>query len=237
MQKLRPILRTHLPEQNLEVKSTVRPLAEKPLGALSLPTLPLGNPSRRLTPLLRQSPRPYRILDFDTECRPLSYLGGDYTTGEVTAIAASWEGSKKMWSRLLGRDDALDMLQGFVALYNQADVVTGHYVRKHDLPILNGALLEYGLPPLGRKMVSDTYSDLVSRKYLSASQENLAAMFGLSHRKEHMNQVQWREANRLTPKGLKETKRRVAGDVRQHKELRQRLIEVGALGPPRLWKP
>ena len=176
-----------------------------------------------------------RILDFDIENRPLSYLGQDFTTGEITAIAASWVGEEKVKVWLLGRDDAAEMLRGFLELYNQADIVTGHYIRKHDLPVLNGALLEQGMAPLGRKMTSDTKGDLIRSKYLSMSQESLGAMFGITHRKEHMNQVQWREANRLTPKGLKETKRRVAGDVKQHKELRRRLIEVGALRAPRVW--
>jgi hypothetical protein len=181
--------------------------------------------------------RPLRVLDFDIENRPLAYMGMDFTSGEVTAIAASWEGEEKVWVRMLGRDTAEEMLAGFVALYEQADMVTGHYIRMHDLPVLNGALLEHGLQPLTQKLSSDTKLDLVKSRYLSQSQENLAAMFGLSYRKEHMNQPQWREANRLTVKGLKETRRRVAGDVRQHKQLRKRLIEAGVLGPPKTWRP
>src|SRR5690242_8588722 len=88
-----------------------------------------------------------RVLDFDIENRPLSYLGQDYTTGEITAIAASWEGEHHVKVWLLGRDSPDDMLRGFVDLYDQADIVTGHYIRKHDLPIINGALLERGMGP------------------------------------------------------------------------------------------
>jgi hypothetical protein len=50
-----------------------------------------------------------------------------------------------------------------------------------------------------------------------------------------MSQPDWREANRLTPAGLKETRRRVIGDVKQHKNLRDKLLEVGALGAPKMW--
>lgn len=181
--------------------------------------------------------KPLRVLDFDIENRPLSYLGMDFTTGEVTAIAAGWEGQDKVWVRLLGQDPVMEMLQGFVDLYDQADIVTGHYIRGHDLPVLNGALLEVGLPPLKQKLVSDTKKDLIQSRYLSMSQESLSGMYDLPFPKEHMSQPQWREANRLTPKGLKETRRRVAGDVRQHKALRRKLIEAGALGPPRMWRP
>ncbi len=181
--------------------------------------------------------KPLRTLDFDIENRPLSYAGNDWTTCEVTAIAASWVGSKQIRSWLLGQDDPVEMLEAFVKLYDRADCVTGHYIRKHDLPILNGAMLEYGLPPLSAKLTHDTKIDMLKKRDMSASQESLGRMYGLGWPKEHMSQPEWREANRLTPKGLKETKRRVVGDVRQHKELRLRLLEAGMLHPPRMWYP
>ena len=181
--------------------------------------------------------REQRILDFDIENRPLSYAGSDWTTAEVTAIAAGWTDQTRVRCWLLGRDDPEDMLLAFSDLYNAADCVTGHYIRKHDLPILNGALLEYHLPLLGPKLTCDTKGDLVKKKDMSASQESLSEMYGLSHPKEHMSQPKWREANRLTEAGLKETRRRVVGDVRQHKALRERLLEAGALGPPKVWNP
>lgn len=180
---------------------------------------------------------PLRILDFDIENRPLSYLGMDYTTAEITAIACSWLDQDDVDVWLLGKCKPKTILRNFVRLYNQADIVTGHYIRKHDLPIINGALLEQGLPPLTRKLVSDTKTDLVKRSGISASQENLSAMYGLDAPKEHMNQHEWREANRLTPIGLEATRRRVIGDVLQHKQLRARLVQAGALGPPRIWEP
>ena len=193
--------------------------------------------ARPLSNLRWTEGKPLKTLDFDTENRPLSYLGGDFTTGEITAIAASWTDAKKTRVWLLGKDEPVQMLREFVELYNRADCVTGHFIRKHDLPILNGAMLEYGLPPLSAKLTSDTYSDLRKRKHLSASQEALGQMYGLGWPKEHMSQPEWREANRLTPRGLNETKRRVVGDVRQHKELRQRLLQARMLHPPKMWCP
>lgn len=181
--------------------------------------------------------KPLRWLDFDLENRPLSYAGNDWTTAEVTAIAASWLDQKKVHCWLLGRDDPETMLREFVELYNEAGGVTGHYIRKHDLPILNGALLEYGMPPLGAKLTCDTCLDLVKKKDMSASQESLSEMYGLSHPKEHMSQPKWREANRLTEAGLKETRRRVVGDVKQHKALRAHMLEAGVLGAPKVWTP
>jgi hypothetical protein len=180
--------------------------------------------------------RPRRILDFDIENRPLTYLGGDYTTAEVTAIAWSFVGSDIITSSLLGEDKGHVMLELFREAFDQADMVTGHYIRKHDLPIINGALMEYGLAPLGDKLTEDTKLDLIKRKDFSASQESLAATLGISAPKVHMDQHKWREANRLTQRGLEATKQRVEGDVLQHKMLRVRLRELGMLHPPKVWR-
>jgi hypothetical protein len=179
-----------------------------------------------------------RVLDFDSECRPLAYMGQDFTTGEVTAVAACWvDDPKSMRVWLLGRDAPVTMLEGFRQMYDAADLIAGHFCRAHDLPLLAGALLEYGLPPLSEKLVSDTKCDLVKRKHLSASQENLAAALGIAAPKVTMSNHDWREANRLTPIGLEKTYARVVGDVRQHVALRQRLIELDLLGPARMWYP
>lgn len=178
-----------------------------------------------------------RILDFDIENRPLSYLGADFTTADITAIAASWVGEKKVHVWLLGEVTGEEMLTGFRALYDQAAIVTGHYIRRHDLPIINGAMIEHGLPTLAAKLVCDTKQDLVKRSGVSASQESLADMLGVKSPKEHMTQSDWRKANRLIPAGLAETKRRVVGDVRQHKELRAAMITRGLLSPPKVWFP
>lgn len=179
------------------------------------------------------------LLDFDLENRPLSYLGSDFTTAEITAIAASWVGDRKVhcWLLTADRDSSMEMLSGFMELYEQADIVTGHNIRRHDLPILNGALLEAGLPQMRAKMSQDTYADLKRRQGVSASQESLAAMLGVPAPKRHMTQVDWREANRLTDEGLSRTRERVIGDVIQHKHLREELLRIGWLKPPRVWAP
>lgn len=180
-----------------------------------------------------------RILDFDIENRPLSYLGQDFTTAEITAIAACWHGrpgTMKVW--LLGRDEPKAMLEGFREMYDAADMVTGHYIRMHDLPIINGSLVERGLPPLDQKLTCDTKLDLVKRgPVISASQENLSTMLGLAPPKIHMNTVLWREANRLTDEGLKLTYKRAVSDVIQHMALRAALVKRGLLSPPRVWRP
>lgn len=183
--------------------------------------------------------RRVRILDFDIENRPLSYLGQDYTTADVTAIAWCFDGEPKtMRCMLLGRDSQTEMLKAFLRAYDAADMVTGHYIRMHDLPIINGTLVELGLPCLSEKLTCDTKLDLVKKgPVISASQENLCAMLGLAAPKVHMNTVLWREANRLTPAGLKLTAKRAIGDVIQHMQLRKALVERDLLGPPQSWRP
>jgi hypothetical protein len=180
--------------------------------------------------------RQQRVLDFDIENRPLSYLGSDFTTAEVTAIAWAWTDSPDVTVYLLGEHDLTDILRSFVDAYNQADLVTGHFILGHDLPMLNGALMECGLPPLADKLVQDTKVHLMRAKGISKSQESLGAMFRLDAPKVTMNQSKWRAANRLTPDGLREVRERVVGDVRQHIELRRVLLERGLLAPPKVWR-
>jgi hypothetical protein len=179
------------------------------------------------------------ILDFDIENRPLAYLGQDFTTAEITAIAWSWVGKEKIHCALLdlSPESGYEMLMEFMKAYAKADIVTGHYIREHDLPVINGSLMEFGEPPLLPVMVQDTKIDLMSRKYISASQENLSEMIGVEVDKFHMTNAMWRESNRLTPLGLEYTRKRVTIDVQQHKLLREGLLEHGYLASPSVWRP
>ena len=189
------------------------------------------------TSTFRWASRPLRILDFDIEARPLSWINADFVSREVTAIGAKFIGDKRGKCWLLGTHDPVLMLEGFRELYEQADVVTGHYIRGYDLPTINSAMLDNGLPPLGPKLAQDTKNDLLKLQGLSKSQASLAETLGLELGKEGMSQKQWREANRLRPGGIRETRRRVMGDVEQHIQLRAALAERGWLSPPRVWRP
>lgn len=182
--------------------------------------------------------RALRILDFDIENRPLSYWVPDNPTAEITAIASCWaDDMNSMEVLLLGEVDGAEMLRRFVDRYNEADIVTGHYIRKHDLPILNGSLMEFGLPLLGPKMSCDTRLDMMKKADLPATQEFLIETLGVPVPKVHMTQADWREANRLTPEGLRKTKARVAGDVLGHMLLRLAMVERGMLRAPSVWRP
>lgn len=179
-----------------------------------------------------------KVLDFDIENRPLSYWVADRPTAEITAIASCWvDDIESMEVGLLGRDEPEEMLVNFVNRYNEADIVTGHYIRRHDLPIINGALLEYGMPQLEPKMTSDTKLDMFKKADIPATQEFLSDLFGLPISKVRMGQTDWREANRLTDRGLEATYKRASGDVYQHMLLRQRMLSLNLLKAPKMWHP
>lgn len=180
----------------------------------------------------------FRWLDFDSECRPISYLGSDFTTADLTAIAAGYcdEDEIECWVQTKRAGSAKAMLRRFREVWDEADGVTGHNIRRHDLPMLNGAMLEVGLPTLTPKMTCDTYGDLKKKSGISGSQENLSSMLGLSAPKVGMSTTSWREANRLTPAGIESTKNRVISDVVQHKQLRAALIERDMLRQPKVWR-
>jgi hypothetical protein len=202
------------------------------------PTLPPTVRAPRIEPSrITVSHRPLKVLDFDIENRPLSYLGSDFTTGEVTAISWAWtDRPQDVTVYLLGETALRDILLAFCAVYAEADMVTGHYIIGHDLPMLNGALMEYQLPALGDKLVHDTKVHLIRRKGISCSQESLGAMLRLDHAKVQMNQSKWRAANRLTPEGLKLVRERVTGDVTQHIAMRRELDALGYLSGPKMWR-
>lgn len=193
----------------------------------------------RLAPKQRQ-----RVLDFDVECRPIAWYGGDWVTKQPTAIAWKFVGERgAVQCAQIGEsfdarnvlDEERAMLAAFIEAYDAADIVTGHYIRGFDLPLLNGALMRLGLPLLGAKLTHDTKGDLARGQGLSKSQENLGAMFELAHPKVPMNTARWAEGNMLLPEGLEATRKRVVGDVRQHIELRAAMLERGLLGPPQPW--
>ena len=135
------------------------------------------------------------------------------------------------------------MLERFADRYNQADMVTGHYIRKHDLPIINGALYDENMPLLGPKLTSDTKLDMMKKADIPATQEFLLELLdpqcniGIPLIKYHMSQRTWREANRLTRKGVEQTRIRVQNDVHAHEHMRDAMMARGMLRGPKMWNP
>lgn len=202
----------------------------------------------------RLGERKPKILDFDIEVRPLAFYGGDQVTKQVTAIAWAWaEDDPYIESRLLGdpiqvgeTSDGLgiyrtatvdDLLDEFIPVLLSADVVTGHFIRGFDLPVLNAQLLRLRRPGLPTLTTEDTKGDLDKMSGISKSQENLGATLGTPAPKVGMNTAAWEAGNTLTREGRDLVRERVEGDVSQHLQLRRELIEAGFLGRTRAWTP
>lgn len=183
-----------------------------------------------------------KILSFDIEARPLGWYGGDWVHKEVTVIASGWVDGYRVTDiqvDVLTRRSFSQqaMLARFHKRYDQADMVTGHYIRGFDLPVLQAGYAEHNMNLLEQKMTSDTKGDLIKYTGVSKSQENIASFLGISSPKIQMNMGKWRAANRLTRKGIALAKERAKGDIVQQVEMRAELMDRGLLGPPKLWLP
>jgi len=187
---------------------------------------------------------PARVLDFDIETRRIGFhSAGRFAPDgcEPIAVAWKWHGSDAdPIVKTLNRQWTLNSLKWMVRpLFEamaEADVVTGHYIRKFDLPILAGVAMETGLKFPRPLVTLDTKLDLVDSAGLSKSQENLGALLGLEASKFSMNDNKWRAAARLTEEGLAEAQTRVVSDVIQHEELFTALRNAGQLGGPTIWQ-
>jgi DNA polymerase elongation subunit (family B) len=179
-----------------------------------------------------------RILDFDTECRPLHYSEWR-DESQITALAWGWVDEPRVHHRLLAQDlsNEREILAQFLEVYREADMVTGHYLVRHDLPLINDHCMRFGWGLLQPKRVQDTKTLLPRVKGLGLSQENLGTLYELDKKKHRMNGRRWAMANTLTAEGMEEARKRVVADVRQHKELRRVLLDHGYLKVPKTWTP
>jgi hypothetical protein len=182
--------------------------------------------------------RRLRVLDFDSECRPMHY--SEYRDeSQITAIAWGWVGESAIEYEILDQDlgNEQHMLLRFLEAYREADMVTGHYITRHDLPMINDHCMRFGWSLLEPKLVQDTKTLLTRVRGLGLSQENLGTLFELDEKKHHMNGRRWAVANTLSEAGREEARKRVVQDVRQHKRLRTALIHLGYLKAPVTWRP
>jgi hypothetical protein len=192
--------------------------------------------------------RPARLLCFDVENRPLSYWWGDKTTAEITAIGWKWRHQPDVQTLLLSPGGGFRTDDGrsisaphayhlFRDELARADCVFGHNVRRHDLPLFQSGLLRLHLGTLPELRTTDTLRDYPRKKDMSASLESFAYMYGLELEKPNMPPSKWEVANRLTRDGIGETRNRVVADVLLQEALRDKLADLGLLGPQRIWKP
>lgn len=243
--RLKRISSTSLPQA--PAPSTEPPLVGRlphlPLGRISTsPTQAPLSKVRALQPSTRD-----KILCFDLENRPLAYWYDGMCTSEITAFGWKWHHYHEVHTMLLTNDGHFEDDLGirwpsatahetFSTILQSADIVYGHNIRRHDLPIIQAHLLRLHLPPLGELTTTDTLRDYPKRGGMSASLANLAAYYGLEGEKKVMTQNDWEDANRLTSSGIPLARERVVGDVLLQERLRDKLLELEILKAPRTWR-
>jgi len=182
--------------------------------------------------------RKLKVLDLDTEVLPGHWIGGDFVSKVMTAVAWKWFDSREAVQCMTHYSYTPEqMAEAIRDQIREADVVVGHYIRGFDLRIINGALMRGEHEPLDQVLAHDTKLDLLTTHGRSLSQKNLAAMLGIRQPKVDVNLTEWEGFNTRAPgfeaKGIE----RVKGDVTQNIALRKRLVELGWIGPPQLWDP
>lgn len=211
-------------------------------------------------PRITTTPLPtLRVMDFDTECRPMHY--SDWRPeSQMTAYAwktfdlvfspnagLSWAAvlPTSIEGGVLNQDmsNERELLANFLDAYDKADMVVGHYIRKHDLPLVNDHCARMGFVPISerpQKLTQDTKADFVQIKALGLSQDNLAETYELGRdeggtRKHHMAGANWRVANALDESGRQDAWERVSSDVAQNVELYLELKRRGVMRAPIHW--
>lgn len=160
--------------------------------------------------------RPLRGLAFDIENKPGTYGGGDYTHPKVTAVGCKFLDAKQGWAWCFRRNNVERCraeAEEFRQLWDQADFVVGHNIKRHDRKILDGLYTALGLPLLSGKRMVDTYMDQPKMHGLSRSLENLAARWDCPVQKLHLSEYDWERAYDEIPAAVELMRRRVLSDV------------------------
>jgi hypothetical protein len=177
-----------------------------------------------------------RVFCFDVEARPGPWGGGDFTFRHMLSLAGVWEDDPDH-PVYLGPGFSPKALERFVTPLRNGILVVTHNGPRYDLPFLNGSLMRMGLPPLRSLLVSDTYAHLPKRgQAFSASLGNLAQRFEVEHQKGHMSEVDWDQAYHGDAEALEKLRTYNLGDCYTTLGLRSKLLELGLLGAPRIWR-
>jgi len=174
------------------------------------------------------------ILDFDIEARATGYGDPRWVPQEITAIAWSWIGDERVVCHLRC-NGAPRMLARFRAVYEKANIVTGHNIRKYDLPLVNAEMLRFGMTPLPATLTQDTLRQITRTTGMKRDQDNLGKLLNTETDKHAMSWQDWQDA--YAESGWGGVRKRVVTDVVGHKQIRARMIEDGWIKPPVIWRP
>lgn len=195
--------------------------------------MPLTTPGLMMATWTEVSSR--RVFAIDCETRPGPYGGQDFTFRNMLSIAGVFEDD--ISNPIYLGPGFLPGQLGMFARQMQKCLVVTHNGPRYDLPLLNGTLIKNGLEPLGPILVSDTYAHLPKRgQAFSASLGNLATRFDVGEQKGHMGEVGWEAAYAGERKALEQLRDYNIGDCITTLALRKKLLDMGLLGPPRVWR-
>lgn len=187
------------------------------------------------------STRPARILDFDIETIAAGFADPNWVPQKITCVAFSWVGEDKVTSYISTTPGLFEkpdlrafMLSKLVAEIRKADMVTGHNITRFDLPVVNAECLRLGLEPLPSVLVQDTMA-LIKTKGFKKGQDNIGELLSVPLQKKSLSWQGWQDA--YEEKGWKGVVERCESDVLMHKQMRQKMLDLGWLRPPKRWTP
>jgi hypothetical protein len=167
------------------------------------------------------------------------YADPAWVPDKITVAAWSWVGDDQVFCLTTGKDGFFskrirgERLAPLLKALRSADVLTGHNILRFDLPVLNAECLRCGLEPLRQISVQDTIK-LPRTKGFKKGQDDLSRAFGVKLKKKGLTWTEWDEA--YEEDGWPKAVDRCVSDVRQHKELRAKLLDRGVLRE-RTWRP
>lgn len=152
-----------------------------------------------------------RVLYLDIETTPIIsahyHLGKQHVNydqilkrPQVMVICWAW-GDGKVQSRTFNlgtfdwysKDDESDkkLLEEFIKVANEADLLIGHNAKKFDIAVLRSRLIRYGLPNIAPTLVDDTWLMTKEIAFTSHKLDDLGDYLDLGRKKPHGTGMEW----------------------------------------------
>lgn len=178
---------------------------------------------------------PLRILDFDIETLAAGFDDPNWVPQKITCISASWVGDDEVHSWMVGQRGywsrkarARKVLKPFYRMLAEADMVTGHNIRRFDLGVFNAEAMRCGTEPIRHILAEDTMRVLRSKGFKKGL-DNIAVELGVPGRKLALNWAEWDYA--YEDPTWATVRERCESDVRLHKLVREEMRRRGWLRP------
>jgi hypothetical protein len=125
------------------------------------------------------------------------------------------------------------MLTPLLNAIKQAEMLTGHNIERFDLPVINAEAMRLALEPIRSVLVQDTMR-LFRAKGFKKGQDNLGGLLKIPAKKMALDWQAWQDA--YDEDDWQTIRDRCESDVVMHKQMRQKLLDLGYLRTPRIWR-